>query len=319
MIKALVLYESRYGSTERAAKELARIIGPAKACRLTEFEGDIGAYDFIVLCSPVYSEAIDDCLLGFATENSEVLRQKKVVLLCVCMAEGSSDLYLEPLSELLGDSVVLKAAVEGEICLSKLDGTDRALVEGFCRTTGFTSDKSGEAYEERFVELALKIKALKDKPGKAVERSVLKKNVEEFLRSHNTCVLATGAGSRVRATPIEYMYLDGSIYMLSEGGEKFANMLVNPSVSIGICDPYRSMSELGGMQISGTAGIVELGCEEYRQVLKHRGLDYEKISAMPIALNMLKIRINKTEFLWSGFGRLGCDARQVMVEEGGEA
>jgi len=318
MVKALVLYESRYGSTERAAKELALIIGPAKACRLKEFKGDIGTYDFIVLCSPVYSECIDEGMLHFAEVNAEVLRQKHVVLLCVCIAEGLADRYLEPFSKLLGDSVVLKTAVAGEIRSTHMSAADRALVERFYGSAETSSGILSQPDEERFVELALRIKALKDQGFKAMENELLLKYAEDFLCSRNTCVLATGSGSRVRATPIEYTLMDGSIYMLSEGGEKFANIMLNSNVSLGICDPYKNMSELGGMQISGTARTVEPGCEEYKKVLEMKKLGYEKISSMPIALNMLKIEIKKAEFLWSGFGKLGYDVKQTIYSEGGK-
>lgn len=318
MVKALVLYESRYGSTERAAKELALIIGPAKACRLKEFKGDIRTYDFVVICSPVYSECIDEGMLRFVEANAGVLSKKKVVLLCVCMAEGIADRYLEPFSKLLGDSVVLKAAVAGEIRSLQLNGTDRALVERFYGRAETSSGILGKPDKERFVELALRIKALKDEGFKAMDNDLLLKYAEDFLLSHNTCVLATGTGSRVRATPIEYALMDGCIYILTEGGEKFANIMLNSNVSMGICDAYKSMSELGGMQISGTARIVEPGCGEYKRVLGLKKLDYEKISSMPIALNMLKIEIKKAEFLWSGFGRLGYDIKQTIYSEGGK-
>lgn len=314
MVKTLVLYESRYGSTERVSRDLALILGPAKVSRVSEFDGNIGDFDFVVICSPVYSEAVDEGVLAFVTENAGILSQRKVALLCVCIAEQLAGRYLEPITSLLGDRVVLLSSVAGEIDMEKLSGCDRALIEGFFKNAGTSPGSFSRSNKSGFVDLALRIKALKDDEGKArIGDDLLKSNAEDFLRKHNTCVLATGQGERVRATPIEYMFVDGFIYMISEGGEKFANLILNPAVSIGISDPYKSMSDLAGMQISGRAVLVGIGSGEYKYVLEKRGLDFEKISSLPMALNLLKIEIGKIEFLWSGFGKLGYDVKQILA------
>jgi len=313
MVKTLILYESRYGSTEKISKDLVLILGPAKICRVSEFSGKIKDFEFVVICSPAYCEVIDEGILAFVRENAGVLRQKKVALLCVCMAETLAERYLEPISSLLGESVVLQSAAGGEIHMDKLSSVDSALIEGFYKKTETSSCSLSQSDKRTFVELALRIKALKDEMKERIGEELLKRHAEDFLMNHNTCVLTTGQGERVRATPIEYMYIDGYIYMLSEGGEKFANIILNPNVSIGICDPYKDMSELAGMQISGTAELIGIGNEEYKNVLGKRKLDYEKILSLPMALNLLKIEISKIEFLWSGFGKLGFDVKQILT------
>jgi len=313
MLKTLILYESRYGSTKRMSQDLALILGPAKICRVSEFGGNVSDFEFVVICSPVYSENIDKGILAFVRGNAGVLSQRKVILLCVCMAENLADRYLEPLSSILGRSVVLQSAAGGEINIDKISGCDRALIEGFFKNSGTSQDGFGSSDKTSFVELALRIKALKDEGNSRIDKDLLKEHIKDFLRKHNTCVLATGQGGRIRATPIEYMFTDRYIYMLSEGGEKFANIILNPNVSIGICDPYISMSDLAGMQISGTAGVIEIGSEEYKFILGKRKLDYEKILSLPMALNLLKIEIKNVEFLWSGFGKLGYDVKQILA------
>jgi hypothetical protein len=65
------------------------------------------------------------------------------------------------------------------------------------------------------------------------------------------------------------------------------------------------MNKLGGMQIMGTAEIIDIGSEEYISVLAQKQLKFEKIVSLPVALNLIKININKIEFLWSGFAELG--------------
>jgi hypothetical protein len=70
---------------------------------------------------------------------------------------------------------------------------------------------------------------------------------------------------------------------------------------------------LAGMQISGTAEVIEMVSEEYKFILGKRKLDYEKILSLPMDLNLLKIEIGKVEFLWSGFGKLGYDVKQILT------
>lgn len=313
MVKTLILYESRYGSTEIISKDLALILGPAKICRVSEFSGNISDFEFVVICSPVYSETIDEGILAFVRGNAGVLSQRKVALLCVCIAEQLAGRYLEPISNLLGDSIVIQSAVGGEINMDKLSGCDSTLIEGFYKNSGTSQGGFSHFDKSSFVDLALRIKALKDEGNSRIDEDLLKGHIEDFLAKHNTCVLATGKVDRVRATPIEYIFAGGYIYMLSEGGEKFANIILNPNVSIGICDPYKSMSDLAGMQISGTAEVIEMVSEEYKLILGKRKLDYEKILSLPMDLNLLKIEIGKVEFLWSGFGKLGYDVKQILT------
>jgi menaquinone-dependent protoporphyrinogen IX oxidase/uncharacterized pyridoxamine 5'-phosphate oxidase family protein len=313
MVKTLILYESRYGSTEIISKDLALILGPAKICRVSEFSGNISDFEFVVICSPVYSETIDERILSFVRENAGILSQRKVALLCVCIAESLAGRYLEPISSLLGDSVVLQSAAGGEINMDKLSSCDRTLVEGFFKNSGTSQGGFSSSDRTSVVELALRIKALKDEGNSRIDEELLKEHIEDFLTKHNTCVLATGQVDRIRATPIEYMFIGGYIYMLSEGGEKFANIILNTNVSIGICDPYKSMSDLAGMQISGTAEVIEMVSEEYKFILGKRKLDYEKILSLPMALNLFKIEIRKVEFLWSGFSKLGYDVKQILT------
>lgn len=49
-----------------------------------------------------------------------------------------------------------------------------------------------------------------------VPEEELKKIVEEYINSNNTCALATGTGDYVRCTPIEYSYHDDKFWLFSK-------------------------------------------------------------------------------------------------------
>lgn len=312
MQMTLILYESNYGFTEMVAKNLSLILGPAKCCRASEFKGDGNGYDTIVICTPVYLEGANSKIVEYVSKNSDWIKQKKVILICTCLAVNMVHQYLKPLYAVLGESIVLQSAIGGRLILNKLNSRDHDIIRQFCNKTGF-SFKDYDLFDmEKFIELALHIKTIKDSSKKPVEPELLKKYIAEFITNHNTCTLATGQGDNLRATPIEYIYKDNYLYFLSEGGQKFANILLNPNVSVCIYDAFKSMNELGGMQITGTAEILDIKSEEYSSILAYKGLNPDKISSLPVALNLIKVRTSKFEFLWSEFSKLGYSTKQIL-------
>ncbi len=283
MVKTLILYDSKYGFTERIAQELSLILGPAKYVRMSDFENNKVEYDVIVLCIPICSEKIDKNVIEYLSQNADWIKEKKVILVCTCFTEKNIEHCMKPVNDILERSIVYRAVVARE-ALNK----------------------------EEFVELALNMKKIKDQGQKVMEVQRLKAFMEDFINRHNTCTLATGFGDRTRATPIEYIYMEESIYMLSEGGEKFANILLNSNVSISIFDEYKSMNQLAGMQISGSAQIIDIGSYEYILLLNKKNLKLERITSLPVALNLIKINIDRIEFLWSEFNKMDFDTKQSL-------
>jgi nitroimidazol reductase NimA-like FMN-containing flavoprotein (pyridoxamine 5'-phosphate oxidase superfamily) len=52
------------------------------------------------------------------------------------------------------------------------------------------------------------------------------KAVIEYLNNHNVLHLATCRDNQVRSTPLEYFNNDLTVYISSEGGGKFANLII---------------------------------------------------------------------------------------------
>lgn len=140
-----------------------------------------------------------------------------------------------------------------------------------------------------------------NKSSNALNEVELKKSIDKFITEHNTCTLATGYNGVIRATPIEYMYIEENLYFITEGGLKFNGILQNHNVSIAIYDNYTGMSNLKGLQIHGKAEIIEIGSSEYKKIIKDKGLDEEKLKKLHVNLNMIKVKINRFEFLNSDF------------------
>ena len=136
--------------------------------------------------------------------------------------------------------------------------------------------------------------------------------VMDGLAARTTCALCTGHGDEVRATPIEYLLIEDRLYLLSEGGEKFAHLLANPRVSVAVYDPFVSMSSLFGLQLTGRAALVPFWSAEYGEALAAKGLAPERVRALPVLIHLVRIDLEEAELVSSEAQRRGYAARQRL-------
>lgn len=146
-----------------------------------------------------------------------------------------------------------------------------------------------------------------------MERAPLMKEIEKFIATHNTCALATGCKGLIRCTPIEYNYYSGKFWLFSEGGLKFRALEENPNVCLAIFDPYVGFDKLGGLQVTGTAALVELWSDEYMDALEHRKISAQALKKLSYPLYLIRITPVRFDFLHSDFKLSGYDARQQIV------
>ena len=175
----------------------------------------------------------------------------------------------------------------------------------------FTSCVHTILNNEEAIQAGERLQALDDFPSEN-DTAVLDA-IETFLQQHNTCVLATGCESTVRATPIEYIYEKGNLYMFSEGGTKFANLYRNPKVSVAVFDSYAGFEKLAGLQMEGMCRMIEPDEAIYATIAEKRGITKKKIAVMPVILHVLEIKLTTAVFLWAGFFKLGKAVRQVYL------
>jgi len=153
----------------------------------------------------------------------------------------------------------------------------------------------------------------KDAKTVSMEQVALLAEMKKFILAHNTCALATGFGEFVRCTPIEYCFMDEKFWMLSEGGLKFHALKNNKNVCIAIYDPYDGFGKLGGMQITGTAKMIEPMSEEYLSLLAFKKIPVERLKKLPHELHLVCVTPSRVDFLWSEFKKLGYDSRQHLT------
>ncbi|MHC1747272.1 MAG: pyridoxamine 5'-phosphate oxidase family protein [Cellulosilyticaceae bacterium] len=276
MKKTLLVYENKYGFTENIIKKMAMILGPSKICQGDVLKEQHKEFDFIVLGISVDENQINDNMHHVILRNREWLNDKKIALFCTCQKEEDAEKYLKPMQELLKDSLVWTKIITGKVRIDKI------------------------------AEYGLEIKHLRDH-NMTMGVEELKESIDKFLKNHNTCTLSTFGMDKVRSTPIEYNYKDGCLYFVSEGGEKFANILMHSNVSIAIYESYNGMNNLAGMQLSGEAEIIEYDSDDYREFMKMKGISIDKL---PVILNLIKVKLVDAEILWSEFKNMGYDIKQ---------
>lgn len=145
-----------------------------------------------------------------------------------------------------------------------------------------------------------------------VDEEELRKAAEDYIKSNNTCALATAAGDFVRCTPLEYVYYEKAFWIFSEGGEKFYALEKNKNVCLAIFDKYEGFGRLKGMQVTGIAELVKPFSEEYTRLAEVRKIPLKTLEKMSHPMNLIKISPKKIEFLNSDFRKAGADSRQTL-------
>lgn len=140
----------------------------------------------------------------------------------------------------------------------------------------------------------------------------LKARIDAFLEAHNTLALATGCGKWVRCTPLEYLRVDGRLYILTEGGLKFKGIWWNGAISAAVFDSYAGMASLAGLQMMGTAVYIDPLSDEYRSVIEARGVQLQQLQQMPAMLHAVRLDITRYELLDGALRSDGYAARQVL-------
>lgn len=129
-----------------------------------------------------------------------------------------------------------------------------------------------------------------------------------YIGSHNVLHLATCRDSEPRCTTLEYFNSGLTVYIMSEGGGKIANLKHNPRVSYTINDPYHPEKDYlsaSGLQVWGTAAVFRKNDDPARaaEIMRHfrnreavaaQGLE-QMVAA--VNFNMITIEPRKIRYL----------------------
>ncbi len=151
-----------------------------------------------------------------------------------------------------------------------------------------------------------------DKTAVKMPKSELLQAVEDYIKANNTCALATGFGTFIRCTPIEYTFLEGAFYMFSEGGQKFVGLEDNDNVCLAIYDQYEGFTKLKGMQITGKASLIEFDSTEFEKLVAYKNIPLATLRKMSHPMHLIKVVPSRIDFLNGDFKKEGYSSRQVL-------
>jgi uncharacterized pyridoxamine 5'-phosphate oxidase family protein len=168
------------------------------------------------------------------------------------------------------------------------------IVEKFCRDAG--------------------VKLRKFKNPEAFE-----KEIEKFIKQHDIVYLATSKNDAPRCTPLGYRNIGTTLYILSEGGGKFANLKENKKVCYAISSRLQggqNLMGIRGLQCWGKAEVISMKKDSKRfnetmdmigitQSLKKRGVTklppyhYRIIKIAPLKMRLLNLPEGINNITWN--------------------
>ena len=123
-----------------------------------------------------------------------------------------------------------------------------------------------EEERERMIDLYLERMNIKRKHPTKKE---LEKEIINYLEKKHPCSLATcGKDGKPRVSVVDYINDGLVIYILSEGGDKFKNIMENDQVAIGIGTSARTSLSVRGVNIWGKAEIFTDDTPEFAHALE---------------------------------------------------
>ncbi|ENO17389.1 pyridoxamine 5'-phosphate oxidase [Schaalia cardiffensis F0333] len=134
--------------------------------------------------------------------------------------------------------------------------------------------------------------------------------IEEFLGRHKICALATAGAGIVRNTTVEYVHAEGAFWIVSEGGLKFRALQANSNVCLVIHDEDTSFDTLAGLQVTGTAEVLEPFGAEYEHACLLRGIPVERLRKLSFVMNIIKVVPTRYDYVNGRLKERGFSARQ---------
>ena len=313
MNSTLIIYESKYGTTQKVAHILSLILGPSKLCNIEEKVPDVNIYENIVIAFPLYEEKSAHHIITYFKDHIYDFSKKKVCIVSVGLSKSDGIKYGLRLKDLIKKNDIYYHFIKGQLVIEKLDDKDKISLESYCKKIKIPFVDMGKFEDKKVINAGIKIKEYFDRPKNEAPREVIRKEIEEFIKENNTCSISTGYEDFLRSTPIEYEYFQGNFYFISEGGLKFVGILQNKNISVSIYENYTDMNHLNGLQISGEVELLDYWSSEYEKVLKLKKIGVDRFKNLPISMNIIKVKPSKFEFLYSKFKEMGYNIKQNLI------
>lgn len=254
--------------------------------------------------------ALVQCVPPSQTERMEEYRN----LVVVCDAErGPSDGLLQCLVKAKEQQPVSLLMVGG-LCPSCRTALEQVLGRPLAHCATLERDwLEADGFCDALICAARDFMAAVDGPIKPLPREALKARIDEFILSHDACALACVADGFVRNTALDFRYVDGNFYILSEGGQKFQAILRSPNVSLLIYDSPKQGGNVTSLQVTGRARRLPMWSEEYVKALEKSWNNVERCRSSLVRLNVIEIIPERMEYFSYTLKPDGVDLKETYI------
>lgn len=161
-MKTLIVYATKNGVTEKAAKILGEKLGGADLKNIARDTFDLADYDRVLVGSNVRMGTIDRKIRTFLRSQIGILLQKELGLfLCCCFPKQEQAYFESNVPSQLLNHAKAAAAFGGELDRAKLKGADKLVAkmvlradhaQGILRTFALESDRI-DAFVEKLTKM----------------------------------------------------------------------------------------------------------------------------------------------------------------------
>lgn len=130
----VILYGSRYGSTEQTARWIAEGMGGQADLRPVAEAGDLKAYTSIVLGSGIYYDLLHQDMAAFLAAHKAEIADRVVALFVVCGACPEYTGYLDTFAQALGRKPALGQSFAGWLKKERLSREDSNGLEEYYKS-----------------------------------------------------------------------------------------------------------------------------------------------------------------------------------------
>lgn len=234
-------------------------------------------------------------------------------LVLVCNAAGASQTLLAVAAQAKEHRTGLLMVGSGAGCREDIEAAlGRPLICSAGLETGWLE---ADGYCDGLLCALHGVLSAVDGPVKTLPREELKARIDAFVLRHDACALACASDGFVRNTALDFRYMDGNFYIVSEGGQKFHAILRDPKVSLLIYDSPKQGGNVTSVQVAGRAYRVPMWSDEYVQILEKTWGNVQTRRNSLVRLNVLKIIPDRMEYFSYTLKPLDVDLKQTYIPD----
>ncbi len=134
MSKTLIVYASRYGTTDKAVAILKEELSEAVVCNISKEDWPgLDEFSLIIIGGSIRAGKIQKEIKKFCHKNLSILIKKDLALFIICMYDGekAEKQFNQAFPEKLRQAARVKKILGGELLLEKLNPLEKFILKKF--------------------------------------------------------------------------------------------------------------------------------------------------------------------------------------------